>query len=241
MTEKLITISQLANLFNVSHHTLRHYEDKGLLEPKEISSNGYRKYGMSEAYQLSFILFLKELGLNLAEIKEMLHDDTKSDYTDVLLQKKSAVTEEITRLEQLSKLIDEQIVVNQKAKEVVYRIEQPIYLKVLKELPTEQAFDLSIVEEIDWDPDFLMRKLYYIIDDLTYLICIESDEPTAILVDSGNYQVTTIESGSEEEFDQHLEYLMMNQELPLTVIEDGGRFLSSGKRIAVKVLGEKID
>lgn len=54
MSEKLMTISELAKVFKINQHTIRHYEEKGLLQPSEVSENGYRKYGLSEAYQLSF-------------------------------------------------------------------------------------------------------------------------------------------------------------------------------------------
>lgn len=62
MPEKLVTISTLARLLKTTNHTIRYYEDEGLFKPAEIAPNGYRKYGMSQAYQLSFILFFKTIG-----------------------------------------------------------------------------------------------------------------------------------------------------------------------------------
>ena len=72
MTVNLITISELANIFEINQHTIRHYEEKGLLAPAKVSENGYRKYGLTEAYKLSFVLFLRELGLSLSDVYNYL-------------------------------------------------------------------------------------------------------------------------------------------------------------------------
>lgn len=38
---KLLTTSELATLFSISKHTIRHYIDIDLLTPKERRDNGY--------------------------------------------------------------------------------------------------------------------------------------------------------------------------------------------------------
>ncbi|MGG4499569.1 MerR family transcriptional regulator [Paenibacillus polymyxa] len=56
--KKHITISQLAQLMNVSVHQLRYFEEKGILYPLYTDENQYRMYGLHEIYQLSHILML---------------------------------------------------------------------------------------------------------------------------------------------------------------------------------------
>lgn len=66
------TINKLAKLAGVSTRTLRWYDECGLLPPKGIRSNGYRVYGAAELDRLQQILFYRELGMELAEIRRVL-------------------------------------------------------------------------------------------------------------------------------------------------------------------------
>ena len=66
------TINKLAKLAGVSTRTLRYYDEIGLLFPVRKSSNGYRIYGQEEVNQLQQILFYRELGVQLDEIKKIM-------------------------------------------------------------------------------------------------------------------------------------------------------------------------
>lgn len=69
------SVSKLANLSGVSARTLRYYDEIGLLEPKRISSNGYRVYGQHEVNLLQQIMFYRELELTLEQIKEIIYSE----------------------------------------------------------------------------------------------------------------------------------------------------------------------
>ncbi|MBE7718874.1 MerR family transcriptional regulator [Lacrimispora indolis] len=66
------TINKLAKLAGVSTRTLRYYDELGLLTPARVSSNGYRIYGQKEIDRLQQILFYRELGVSLEEIRNIL-------------------------------------------------------------------------------------------------------------------------------------------------------------------------
>ncbi|AEG59701.1 MerR family transcriptional regulator [Desulforamulus ruminis] len=66
------TVNKLAKLAGVSTRTLRYYDELGLLSPARISSNGYRIYGQKEIDRLQQILFYRELGVPLEEIRNIL-------------------------------------------------------------------------------------------------------------------------------------------------------------------------
>lgn len=66
------TINKLAKLAGVSTRTLRYYDEFDLLSPVRLSSNGYRIYGQKEVDLLQQILFYRELGVSLEEIKKIL-------------------------------------------------------------------------------------------------------------------------------------------------------------------------
>lgn len=66
------TINKLAKLAGISTRTLRYYDEFGLLSPVRMRSNGYRIYGQKEVDRLQQILFYRELGIPLEEIKKMI-------------------------------------------------------------------------------------------------------------------------------------------------------------------------
>ncbi len=66
------SINKLAKLAGVSTRTLRYYDEVELLSPRRISSNGYRVYGQKEVDHLQQILFYRELGVPLDEIKSIM-------------------------------------------------------------------------------------------------------------------------------------------------------------------------
>lgn len=74
------TIQKLAGLSGISTRTLRYYDQIGLLAPAGRLESGYRIYGEKEVDALQQILFYRELGLELSEIKEILesHDYDKT-------------------------------------------------------------------------------------------------------------------------------------------------------------------
>jgi DNA-binding transcriptional MerR regulator len=69
------SIQQVAKLAGTTSRTLRHYEQRGLLRPSRTASNGYRHYDEAALVRLQRILLLRELGLGLAQIGEVLERD----------------------------------------------------------------------------------------------------------------------------------------------------------------------
>ncbi len=73
------SIQQIAKLAGTTSRTLRHYDDIGLLSPSDVGSNGYRRYDSAALVRLQRILLLRELGLGLPQIAEMLERPTSAD------------------------------------------------------------------------------------------------------------------------------------------------------------------
>jgi DNA-binding transcriptional MerR regulator len=69
-------IGTVARLAQVSVRTLRHYDDIGLLVPARVDpQTGYRSYSPGQMHRLHRILVLRDLGLPLAEIGDLLDRD----------------------------------------------------------------------------------------------------------------------------------------------------------------------
>ncbi|WP_338470624.1 MerR family transcriptional regulator [Niallia sp. XMNu-256] len=66
------TVQKLAKLAGISTRTLRYYDEIDLLKPARINSSGYRIYAQEEVDRLQQILFYRELGVELKDIKEIL-------------------------------------------------------------------------------------------------------------------------------------------------------------------------
>ncbi|MFJ5093186.1 MerR family transcriptional regulator [Streptomyces sp. NPDC088557] len=66
------SIQEVARKAGTTSRTLRHYGERGLLEPSRIGANGYRYYDQAALVRLQRILLLRELGLSLSAIAELL-------------------------------------------------------------------------------------------------------------------------------------------------------------------------
>ncbi len=80
----MYTIGQLALILKVSTRTLRHYDDIGLLKPYYINEeNGYRYYKQEQIGLAKNIIKLKEYGLTLEEIKEIIANSNINNYETI--------------------------------------------------------------------------------------------------------------------------------------------------------------
>lgn len=95
------TVNKLAKMAGVSTRTLRFYDEIGLLSPARVSSNGYRIYGRKEIDRLQQILFYRELGVPLEEIRKIM----SSDDFDELASLESHLSALLARRDQLDLLI----------------------------------------------------------------------------------------------------------------------------------------
>ena len=69
------SVQQIATLAGTTSRTLRHYDDIGLLKPSRTGNNGYRYYGQDALVRLQRILLLRDLGLGLPAIADVLGNE----------------------------------------------------------------------------------------------------------------------------------------------------------------------
>ena len=93
-------IHDVAKLAGTTSRTLRHYGDVGLLPPSRIGGNGYRYYDERALTRLQRILLLRDLGLGLPAIAEII--DRQTD--DAV-----ALRDHLTRLHEEQHRLDRQI------------------------------------------------------------------------------------------------------------------------------------
>lgn len=95
------SIGEAAKKLQVSTRTLRFYEEKDLVRPAYTEENGYRFYSEEQIRQIELILFLKELGFSLRQIKMLIQDKHGGQSLDLLL--KEQYQENQRKIDKLSK------------------------------------------------------------------------------------------------------------------------------------------
>ncbi|WP_433214594.1 MerR family transcriptional regulator [Dactylosporangium sp. CS-047395] len=76
-----MNIGELSRLTGLPVKTIRYYSDVGLVPEAERSSAGYRRYDHGSIVRLEFVRTLRELGLDLATIRQVL--DRGADLREV--------------------------------------------------------------------------------------------------------------------------------------------------------------
>ncbi|OEH94561.1 MerR family transcriptional regulator [Bacillus solimangrovi] len=103
-----LKVKEVADLVGVSIRTLHHYDEIGLLVPKEITESGYRLYSEENLETLQQILFFKELGFSLKEIKKIMNSPT-FDRQKALILQREMLMEKRARVDQMITTIDKTI------------------------------------------------------------------------------------------------------------------------------------
>lgn len=92
------SISELAKLAGISPRTLRYYDQIGLLKPKRQQNSNYRYYDSNDVDLLQQILFYKEMGVPLNEIKKLMQNMTKEARLTVLCSHLNELNQRKVRL-----------------------------------------------------------------------------------------------------------------------------------------------
>lgn len=98
------SIQQIARLAGTTSRTLRHYDNIGLVPPSRIGHNGYRYYDGPALVRLQRVLLLRELGLGLPQIADVLvhqRDEASALTTHLLFlrQEKERLARQIVAVE----------------------------------------------------------------------------------------------------------------------------------------------
>src|SRR5436190_4053427 len=102
------TVKQLAAISGVSIRTLHFYDETGLLAPAYHGANGYRFYEEPQLLTLQQILFYRELGFELKQIKQLLG---RADFENIaaLRSHRQALEQSLQHTHQLLETIDKTI------------------------------------------------------------------------------------------------------------------------------------
>lgn len=101
-------INEVAKLTGITARTLHYYDEIDLLKPREITSSGYRLYGIEEVEILQQIMFFKELDFKLSDIKEIM-TNPHYDKTKALIKHRELLIQKRDRLDKIINLVEDRI------------------------------------------------------------------------------------------------------------------------------------
>ena len=101
------TVGAVAQMAGVTVRTLHHYDEIGLLNPSR-SVAGYRRYGEADLERLQRILFYRELGFGLDQIKTVMTDGA-SDAVVHLRRQHALLLDRIGRLQRMASAVEKAI------------------------------------------------------------------------------------------------------------------------------------
>ncbi|KOS67888.1 MerR family transcriptional regulator [Lysinibacillus contaminans] len=91
----MYTIGQVAKFLGVSRDTLKFYEEKELVKPKQNIENGYRKYNHFDIYDITTVNFYREIDIEIKKIQELRKSKSIEGIKSLLEEKEQVVLEEI--------------------------------------------------------------------------------------------------------------------------------------------------
>lgn len=164
-----ILIGDFVKLTRSTLKTVLYYQKIGLLKEPKRSTNGYRLYGAEELARMRMIKHLKNLGLDLKQIKEILagtqnnkslKEVLQSLQAELLMEKKN-IDEQLSKIELL---LNQQIEVveetpfDSESFKMITEILEPEqvenYKEACPELFDQQRNIFGIIDDFQWEKDY---------------------------------------------------------------------------------------
>jgi len=85
------TTGEIAKLCGVSVRTVQYYDSRNILVPSELSEGGRRLYSDNDLKRMKIICFLRDAGISINSIGELLSQEKPDSIISVLLEEHEAV------------------------------------------------------------------------------------------------------------------------------------------------------
>ena len=88
------TTGEIAKLCGVSVRTVQYYDTRGILVPNELSEGGRRLYSENDLKRMKIICFLRDAGISINSIGELLSEENPGSVISVLLEQQEKLLQE---------------------------------------------------------------------------------------------------------------------------------------------------
>ena len=114
LQEETYTIQEVAEMTDLSAHTLRYYEKIGLLEHISRHDNGHRRYAEEDLGWIHFLKLLRATGMPIQQMQVFMEfarqgDNTIVDRIEVLSDHRRQLAEHIAELQDHMEHLDRKI------------------------------------------------------------------------------------------------------------------------------------
>lgn len=106
------TTGEMAKLCGITVRTVQYYDTRNILVPSRLSEGGRRLYSEEDLRKLKVICFLREIGLSINSIGELLAEDAPENVISILLSQqeqtlKEEISEKQSQLDKVKELMRE--------------------------------------------------------------------------------------------------------------------------------------
>lgn len=142
-------VKEVADLVGISVRTLHYYDEIGLLTPDRTTKSSYRLYSERNLEQLQQILFFRQLGFPLKEIKEILKSPTFDQikslevHREVLLKKRKNINTLIQTIDKTIQYKKGEIMMSSEEKFAGFNFDDNKYEEEARKLWGDEAVDQS--------------------------------------------------------------------------------------------------
>ncbi|MCR5757823.1 MAG: MerR family transcriptional regulator [Selenomonas sp.] len=121
-------IGEFAKMTGVNKRTLHYYDAEGIFSPDSVEANGYRSYSSRQIYPFYMIRMFRNMGLDLAEIKDYMQGRTPAKYDQLLAEQEEWLNQEIVKLKSMRQMVVNQRHILHKAREVALdKVEEQVF------------------------------------------------------------------------------------------------------------------
>ena len=90
----MYTTGELAKLCGVSVRTVQYYDSRNILVPSELSEGGRRLYTEQDIKRMKIICFLRDAGISINNIRELLSREDPGSVISILLEQQEKLLQE---------------------------------------------------------------------------------------------------------------------------------------------------
>ena len=151
----LYTTGEVAKICNVSVRTVQYYDTRNILKPSTLSEGGRRLYSENDVKRMEIICFLRDAGISLNSIEELISGEEPNKVISVLIEQQESLL--IKELEDRQSKLDLLIQMKKELKniehfsvesigDIAYVMDNKRYMRKLHVLLLVTGFPLSILE-----------------------------------------------------------------------------------------------
>ncbi|KGO12509.1 MerR family transcriptional regulator [Clostridium botulinum] len=180
-----MTIKEFSLLTGIKRENLRYYDQIGLFSPELRGENGYRYYTRNQLITSYVIIYLREIGISIAEIKKYIDIRTPEQMFSLFSTQKEHILTEIKKLNRIVEIMqlyvdmaEDAIKYEENSINIEYKKKEPIFLGPML---SNNPLNDSIISFYNFAAENGIDIVGYPIGAIINTESIESEEPLLVM------------------------------------------------------------